>query len=444
MPPILGLVVAVAFVVWSTVRARFHPFLALLVASYGFGVLTGQAASDVVERVVHGFGATLGHVGIVVLFGTIIGVFLERSGGAEVLSAFVLRRVGPRHVPLAMAGVGYLVSMPVFCDSAFVLLAPVMIGLARTSRTSVAASAVALALGLLVTHTLVPPTPGPVAAAGLLGAPLGWVVLGGAVVSVGSLIAGWWFAQRFGPYFPVAAVPPPDPVPVVRNDERRLPAASQAFLPILVPIGLMVVASLLEATVAFESDQPPAWLAIGSPTIALLCGVGLAFFLPATFSRRLWSADGWVGEAVASAASILAVTGAGGAFGEVLTASSFASALEGWLVPLRLGVLGPFVLATALKTTQGSSTVAMVTTSSMVAPLLGSLGLDSDLGRTAAVLAIGAGSMMVSHANDSYFWVVTQFSGMDVRTGYRLHSSGTIVVGVTAFLIVWALSLVVT
>ena len=438
MSLVLGLFVAVGFVVWSTTRGRLHPFLALLLASYGFGLASGQRTEEVVEVVASGFGRTLGHVGIVILAGAIIGVFLERSGGAKALAVSTLKRIGPNRVPLAMAVIGYVVSMPVFCDSAFVLLAPLMSELSRRSRTSLAAAASALSLGLLVTHTLVPPTPGPVAAAGILGAQLGWVVGVGAGVSLGALAAGWFFASRVGPRFPLEGVPIDAAAP--RDVEgANGPSVGRALAPILVPIILLLAGTTVQ-TGSSSGVLHEVLSFVGAPTIALLVGVGLSFRLPARFGRDLWSPGGWVGQAIVAAATILVVTGAGGAFGAVLSASPLGSTLEGWLAPLRLGVTGPFVLAATLKTAQGSSTVAMITTASMVAPVLGSLGLESEMGRVLAVVAIGAGSMVVSHANDSYFWVVTQFTGMDVRVGYRLHTVGTLVVGSAAFLILWGLS----
>ena len=181
----------------------------------------------------------------------------------------------------------------------------------------------------------------------------------------------------------------------------------------------------------------------GQPTIALLAGVGLALTLPGRLDRRLLGVDGWIGEAVVAAATILVITGAGGAFGKVLQNSGIADVLGERLADLGLGIWLPFLIAAAIKTAQGSSTVAIITTAGLLAPLLDSLGLGGETARALCVVAIGAGSMVVSHANDSYFWVVTQLSNMDLSLGYRLQTLGTAVQGVTAASAVWIISLIV-
>jgi gluconate:H+ symporter, GntP family len=174
--------------------------------------------------------------------------------------------------------------------------------------------------------------------------------------------------------------------------------------------------------------------------IALLIGVAFALRLPARLGRGMLSTDGWVGEAIASSATIILITGAGGAFGRVLQESELPALLGDAVSRYDLGLLLPFVIAAVIKTAQGSSTVAMITTASLVAPLLETLGVDTELGRAFTTVAIGAGAMMVSHVNDSYFWVVTQFTGMTVRTGLRLQTAGTLVQGVAAGAAVWAAS----
>ena len=181
----------------------------------------------------------------------------------------------------------------------------------------------------------------------------------------------------------------------------------------------------------------------GQPVVALLMGVVLAAFLPSHGSRRVLSAEGWVGEAVVAAAGILVITGAGGAFGKVLQNSGIADVIGESLASANLGIWLPFLVAAGIKTAQGSSTVAIITTAGLVAPLLEALGLDGENARALVVVAIGAGSMVVSHANDSYFWVVTQFSNMDLNTGYKLQTLGTLIEGSAAAVAVWILSLLI-
>jgi GntP family gluconate:H+ symporter len=435
---IIVLLICIIFIVVSSTRIKLHPFLALLFASVGFGLLTGMPLSEIVTSINSGFGSTLGYIGIVIVAGTIIGTFLEHSGGAYTLAESILRMIGRKRVPLLMSLIGWIVSIPVFADSGFVILSPLNKALSKSAKISLAGPAIALSLGLTSAHCLVPPTPGPIAAAGILEANLGLVILFGLPVSFLALLAGYIFSIK------IAAKVHIDPNPDISEDEikqkmKEAPSAFKALIPIFIPIILIVMKSL--------SDFPTNPLGegiiklffgfTGEPTIALLIGVLLAFLLPAERFKGIFSGEGWVGKSLVNAATIILITGAGGAFGKVLQNSSLADVIGGALSNASLGIWLPFIIAATLKTTQGSSTVAIITTASIIAPLLASLGFSSDIAKALIVLAIGSGAMVVSHANDSFFWVVTQMSKMDVKTGYRLQSTGTLVLGVTAALVIW-------
>ncbi len=439
------LVVSVLFIVIATVKLKLHPFLALLLAAFGFGIAAGMPLKDVVKSVNSGFGDTIGNIGIVILAGCIIGAFLEKSGGAYRLAGGALRVTGRRNVPLAMTIVGYVVSIPVFCDSGFVLLAPLNRALARKAGTPLAAGAAALSLGLYVTHTMVPPTPGPVGAAGVLGADLGLVILLGMVTSIVAALAGWLFAVKIAGRIRLAPETdaPADAEPVA---DRDAPSAPKALVPILLPILLIVFRSVAELpSQPFGAGQAVALLGfLGQPVVALLLGMFAAFLLPKRFDREMLSTTGWVGQAMTGAAIIIIITGAGGAFGRVLQTSGIADVIGAGLKGREgIGILLPILIAAGIKTAQGSSTVSLLTTAGLVLPLLPSLGLDGEAAKALVVVAIGAGSMVVSHANDSYFWVVTQFSGMTVNQGYRIQTLGTLVSGAAAAATVWVLGMII-
>ncbi|HOH49169.1 MAG TPA: GntP family permease [Candidatus Hydrogenedentes bacterium] len=440
---IVSLVVSVLFIVLATVKGKLHPFLALLVAAFGFGIAAGMPLKDLVKSVNTGFGDTIGNIGIVILAGCIIGTFLEKSGGAYRIAAAALRVTGRRNVPLAMAAVGYVVSIPVFCDSGFVLLSPLGRALSRKAGVPLAACAVALAMGLYATHTMVPPTPGPVGAAGVLGADLGLVILWGMGVGLVAALAGWLFAVKAaGRVVLEADIPEAAPAP----EEGGTPSTPKALAPILLPLALIVLRSIAELPAKPLGEGQAAVLLsfLGQPAVALLLGAFLSFLLPAKFDRAMLSTTGWVGEAMTAAAIIIVITGAGGAFGKVLQNSGIADVIGSTLQGREgVGILLPVLIAAALKTAQGSSTVALVTTAGLMLPLLAPLGLEGATARALVVVAIGAGSMMVSHANDSFFWVVTQFSGMTVNQGYRLQSLGSLVTGLAAAATVWAAAAVV-
>ena len=440
------LFLAVVFIIVATTRLSLHPFLALLISAFGYGILCGRLSlEEVVQSVNTGFGSTIGYIGIVILAGAVIGTFLEKSGGAYKLAESTMKLVGKNNVPLSMGIIGYIVSIPVFCDSAFVILSPLGRALSRKAKISSAASAVALSLGLYATHTMVPPTPGPVAAAGLLGADLGLVILWGALVSIIALVAGWLFSVKYAKKV------------YINHDKHRqelevekisaeAPSALISVTPILLPIILIVLKSVGDLETQPFGDSIIADIIdfIGQPVVALLIGVFFAFLLPKKLTAEMLSASGWVGQAVIAAATIIIITGCGGAFGKVLENSGISEVVGGYLgQSADLSIWLPFILAAALKTAQGSSTVAIITTAGIIAPLLGTLGLETTTAKALAVVAIGAGSMVVSHANDSYFWVVTGLSGMSVKQGYKLQTLGTLVEGATAAVALWIISLIV-
>jgi len=442
---ILLLLLSVVLIILLTARLNVHPFLALLFAALAFGLFSGMPLETIVSSINEGFGNTLGSIGLVIVLGVIIGAFLEHSGGAFKLAEAVLSVIGRKRVHEAMGIIGYVVSIPVFADSGFIILNPLNKSLSKKAGLSIAGTGVALILGLMVTHVMVPPTPGPIAAAGIIGADVGLVMLLGLSISFVTLFVGIFYAKRY------AAKTYIDPNPEFSDSEieakiRQAPGAFKSFLPILVPILLIVGKSVAEFTLT-ETQEEALWAQIltfiGSPVIALIIGMFLAFLLPRTFDKSILSTSGWVGKALQDASTIILITGAGGIFGTILQNSGIAQVLADALSGMNLGIWLPFILAAAIKSAQGSSTVALITTASILAPLATNLGFDTEIQKAMLVIAIGAGSTVISHANDSAFWVVTQLTGMDVKTGYRVYSTGTLVIGAFAALLLFVVSLVV-
>lgn len=448
------LVAAVLFIVVSTARWKMHPFLALLLAAFGVGLFAGLPGSETVTAITDGFGGTLGSIGIVIAAGTIIGAMLEKSGSTRVIADLVIRGIGKARSALAMSITGSIVSIPVFCDSGFVILSPLNRSLAEESKQSLATFAVALSMGLYTTHVFVPPTPGPIAAAGTLEADIGSVIMLGLAVTVPVIMVTYFFANYIGrriyidPSEPVAAASGPDSQANAGNGDKDKPkmpepSATTALLPILVPMVLIALGSVASLPGAPFGEG---WIAeginfLGDPNTALIIGVFLAFRTIAPAFRGPKVYGEWVGEGLKSAGTIILITGAGGAFGSVLRATEIGTFLGQILAEWNIGIFLPFLIAAALKTAQGSSTVAIITTASIMLPLLPEAGLAEGLGPVLVTLAIGAGAMTVSHANDSYFWVVSQFSGMDVSQAYRLQTAGSAVAGVTGMAAVFVLSL---
>lgn len=443
---IILLVLSVVLIILLTAKWDVHPFLALLCAAFFFALASGMSFDTIVSSVNNGFGTTLGKIGLVIILGVIMGTFLEESGAAYKLAEVVLRLIGKKRVHEAMGMVGFIVSIPVFSDSGFIILAPLNKSLTKKAGLSLAGTAVALKLGLFISHILIPPTPGPIAAAGILKADVGLVMLFGLMIGIPTLVVAIIYAKYIGKRTYV------DPNPKVTEEEIELrlqnaPSAFKSFLPILIPILLILAKSVMEFQLT-EEELTGTFIEIiqfiGTPVIALLIGMLLAFTLPKNFDRKVFSGSSWVGKSLGEASNILLITGAGGIFGTILQNSGIADALTGLVQGANLGIWLPFILCAVIKTAQGSSTVALITTASIIAPLLGTLGFDTELQKVLVVLAIGAGAAVVSHANDSGFWVVTSMSNFDTKTGYKLYTRGTLLVGVTSGLLVWVTSLFVS
>jgi GntP family gluconate:H+ symporter len=439
---ILLLILSILFIVLSTTKFNLHPFLALLFASIGFGLISGMPLQTIVDSINQGFGGTIGQIGIVIIAGTIIGTFLEHSGGAYSLAERILKLIGKKRTLPALGIIGYIVSIPVFADSGFVILTPLNRALSKKAGLTLASTAIVLSMCLMISHNLVPPTPGPIAASGILEADIGLVLLLGFPVSLVVMIISIIFASKIASR--VWIDPNPD---LTENDLsnklKEAPSALKSLIPILLPIILIVLKSISDfPTYPFgEGGFRNIISFIGSPIIALLIGVVLSFLLPKKLEKSMLSPKGWVGKGLFNAAIIIMITGAGGVFGKVLQNSGIADVLGNMLSKVNIGIWLPFILAAAIKTAQGSSTVSLITTASLLAPLLPTLGFESAIAKALIVLIIGSGAIVVSHANDSFFWVVTQMSDMDVNTGYRLHTLGSFVLGFSAAVFIWLLSL---
>jgi len=433
------LLLAVIAIVVLTGKYRINAFLVLIGVSFVFGLLIGLPALDVVVGIKNGFGGTLTSIGIVIVAGTILGTILEKTGAALSMTRAILNMVGKSHAPLAMNIAGYIVSIPVFCDSGYVILNPLNKALAKESGISMTVMAVALSTGLYATHTMVPPTPGPIAAAETLGADLGEGILLGLIAAIPASLSGLLWATKFAKRYEIEPEIQGTYSEIVKKF-GKLPNTLLSFLPIVLPIVLILLKSVAEfPSKPFGNGDFRVFLSfIGDPVTALILGVLCSLLLVHKGELKKAISD-WMGEGIKESAIILVITAAGGSLGAIIKASPITDFIKTNMASMHLGILLPFIISAALKTAQGSSTVAIVTTAGIMAPLLQTLGLDPAL----TTIAIGAGSMVVSHANDSYFWVVSQFSGMPVNTAYKAYSSATAVEGVVAFLMVLVLSLFV-
>lgn len=440
MLTLLIILAALALILIAIIKFDIHPFLALFVGALVYGLMMRMPTELIVKSITEGFGGVMGSVGLLILLGVILGTFLEKTGGAMVIAEKVLKWVGEKSVNLSLILSSWVLSIPVFGDSTIIMMNPIAKSLSSKSTLSYAATIVAVSLGAMASHSLVPPTPGPIATAGILGADLGLVIFYGGIVSLVTLIPLYIFVQKWVTKIPLR--------PVIMADEKTVnkedrPSFFSALTPILIPLTLIILASIANypSKPLGEGGFIKAIQFLGTPVIALLIGAILSFTLPKKFDRKLLSSSGWIGESILLAAPVILITGAGAVFGKMLQNSGVGDLVTSSMSNANWGIFLPFLIAFGLKTAQGSTTVAMITTASIIAPIMGALGLDSDMMKVFTTVAIGAGALAISHANDSGFWVVTQLSGMTTKQGNLSHSLGTLIAGVTAILVVYILTL---
>ena len=424
-PLIIAFIIAVILMIVAISKFKIHPFLSIMGVSLILGLVAGIPLVDVKDAngavtsqglanvIGAGFSGTFTSIGIVIILGALIGSILEATGAAFKLADLVIKLVGKKRPELAILLMGWVVSIPVFCDSGFVILNPIRKALVKRTMTSSVAMTVALSAGLYISHVFIPPTPGPIAAANTLG--IGnnlLLVMGmGALCSIAPLIAGYFFAKYIGKK--VKAGDDIDNGEVVKTYEQlvaeygKLPGGLNALAPIIVPILLMALGSI--SSMAGWSGMTAAVCGfLGTPIIAL--AVGTIFgVIQLSVAGRMDKFYEITNETLKTVGPILFVTAAGGVLGKVISSSDMVNYITANAAALEtIGVFFPFILAAILKSAQGSSTVAITTTAGILAPLMGVLGFTTPVSAALAVMAIGAGAMTVSHANDSYFWGVTR------------------------------------
>lgn len=432
---IVGL--SILAIILLTSKFRIQAFVALFTVSVFLAVFT-MPAGEVIAVLKEGFGGTMASIGLLIILGTIIGITLDKTGATISMAKFILSKTGKDKSVGAMGITGFIAGIPIFCDSGFIITSGLARSFSFTSGVSMPFMATVLATSLYAIHCLIPPHPGALAAAGVIDANLGYLIIAGIIFAVPGITAAYfwskWITKR-GNY-------PPSTMPESEKtlDENGLPSPFLSFLPIVVPLLLITARSVMSLS-EISSDSVVYRLLYlpGEPVFALTAGAVLALLLLKNRSAALLNTV--FSTAVEKAGPILIITAAGGMFGMVIKSTGTGEALGGFLSGTSLGLAVPFIIAAIMKTAQGSSTVSIITASSLVAPMLGLLGLDSETGKIMAMLAMGAGSMVISHANDSYFWVVSNFSGIDPGVNLRVYSTSTLVMGVTVFICVWIVSL---
>ena len=459
LPLIIVFVLAIVVMIVAISKFKVHPFLSIMAVSLILALVAGiplvdvknadgTTTSGIATVIGAGFSGTFSSIGIVIILGALIGTILAKTGAALKLADMVIKVVGKKNPELAMELMGWVVSIPVFCDSGFVILDPIRKALVKRTGTSSVAMTVALSAGLYISHVFIPPTPGPIAAANTLG--IGdnlLMVMGmGVLASILPLIAGLFYAKFIGKKVK-SADELTDNGAVTKTYEElvaeygKLPNGFNALAPILVPIVLMALGSI-SSMAGWGGFIGQLCSFLGKPIIALAVGTVCGVIQLAT-TKKMDQFYQITNDTLKTVGPILFVTAAGGVLGKVISSTSMVSYITANANILEsVGILFPFLLAAILKSAQGSSTVAITTTAGILAPLMGALGLDTPAKAALTVMAIGAGAMTVSHANDSYFWVVTNFGEMTPDQGYKTQTVMTLVLGVASMIGIFILSLI--
>jgi len=374
----------------------------------------------VIQSLKEGLGNTLASIGLVIVFGTALGIMLEKTGAAYSMAEYILQKVGKHNAQIAMTITGYVFGIPIFCDSGIVVLSSLNKSLAAKTKRSMTVMGSLLGVSLYSVHCLIPPHLGATAAAGIIDASIGKLMLIGLAIALITLTATFFWIKFIGSNY--ESINNSTEENISENNFSSLPKPFLSFLPVFLPIILIAIKSVLMMYKgSVEENLLSAILFfIGDPSIALLLGLAATFFINPN-SKNLLIKD-VIEESIKAAGVILLITGAGGAFGSVLKATGIGSVIGEYLSYSGLGIFIPFLIAAGLKTAQGSSTVAIITASSIILPMLSELQLASETGFILSVLSMGAGSMVFSHTNDSYFWVVTKFSNIDVKNSLKIFS----------------------
>lgn len=436
---------AILLLLVLVLKFKLNAFLALLIVSILTGLASGLPADEVLKSVQDGMGGILGYVAIIIGVGAIFGQILEDSGGAKSMAQYLLKKFGQEKAPWALVLSGFIISIPVFLDVGFIILVPIIYSLSRNSKRSLLYYAIPLLAGLAVTHSFIPPTPGPVAVSEILGADLGWVILFGLITGIPTaIIAGPYFGRYIAKKIHIIA-------PEVTHEEDTITSPPPFYLIALLiglPITLILISTTLGTLVNHEILENNTFIDImhffGHPFIALILITLLSLYLLGT--RRGFTNDQLLKlstKALGPAGLIILITGAGGVFKQILIdtgiGEAIASSISGMNISLL--VLG-YILAVIIRVIQGSSTVAMITAAGMVSPLLAMTEV-SDTQIALLVLSIAAGSTILSHVNDSGFWLVGKYLGMTEKQTLRSWTVMETIISIVGFAFILLLSLFV-
>lgn len=430
----------IALLLFLILYFRMQAFIALLIVSILVGLAAGLNAQEVINTVIEGMGSTLGYVATVVGLGVIFGSILEQSGSANVIANTMIKKFGIERAPTAMVISGFIVAIPVFFEVAFIILVPIIYALQKQTKKSLLLYAIPLLAGLAVTHAFIPPTPGPIAVASIIGADLGWVILLGSIVGFPTaLVSGLFFGRYISSKMHIEA--PEDFVKTIDVSPNNLPSISSVLTIIGVPILLILINTTINSSESLQTMIPSFGLStialLGHPIPALIIANLLAWYFMGIrrgFTKQQLSEI--TTKSMMPAGAVILLTGAGGVFKQVLVDTGagtiLAETMSEYGIPV---ILLAYLAAVVVRVLQGSATVAMITAAGLVSPLI--MGLDlSNLELATLVISIAAGASIMSHVNDSGFWLVSQYLGLSEKETFKSWTAMTTILSLTGFSVV--------
>ena len=439
---LIGFAVVIFLLLFLIAKWKWHVFFALLIPILLFGVLPGIQRNNFIDAFETGFGNTLGSIGVVIVLGSIIAEALKHTGAIQVITRSMVKLIGSNRMPLALTMTGFVIGVAIFSDVAYVILNPLVHSAAKSMGVGIAVMSTGLVGALQLTHAIVPPTPGPLAAAALLGADIGKTIIFGSIACLFGSMSCWaWGVYVAGPRIKTQASDEFDGRNF-DNAEEDLPSTLSSYTPILIPIVLIGTQSVVSLLFDEGHILRTIFSYLGWPVIALSIGVWLAYRNIKSEDAKDKAKDEWVEAALRTSAMILVVTGLGGSLSAILRGTPAVDyiamlfteyGLPTIMLPFLIGIIGNLIT--------GSTSVGVITAASLVAPMLGGLGLSPE----AAMLAGASGSVIIKYVNSSYFWVCTSLTKLSVSDAVFSYGGATLVGGLTSFAVVcvmWVVGLI--
>jgi|TARA_B110000008_G_scaffold212334_1_gene211321 GntP family gluconate:H+ symporter len=441
-----GFAVVIFLLLFLIAKWKWHVFFALLIPIMIFGILPGVQQNNFIDAFENGFGNTLGSIGVVIVLGSIIAEALKHTGAIQVITKSMVNLVGTHRMPLALTLTGFIIGVAIFSDVAYVILNPLVHSASKTMNVGIAVMSTGLVGALQLTHAIVPPTPGPLAAAAIVGADIGrTIIFGGIACLFGSLACWAWGVYVAGPRIKTMASDEFDGVSIENLDgdgPSELPSTLSSYTPIVIPIILIGAQSIVSLILPEGHILRTVFLYLGWPVVALSIGVWLAYRNIKNDDDKEKAKDAWVEAALKTSAMILVVTGLGGSLSAILRGTPAVDFIAMLFTDYGLPtILLPFVIGIIGNMITGSTTVGVITAASLVAPMLGSLSLSPE----AAMLSGASGSVIIKYVNSSYFWVCTSLSKLSVPDAVFSYGGATLVGGIVSFLTVclmWSVGLI--